>query len=464
MKLLYVEDEEKTRNILSDFLQKHFEEILVAENGLDALDIFKHNDIDIVLTDLHMPKMDGLNLIKNIKSINSDIPVIVLTAYSDHNILIDCIQLNVDGYILKPIDLELVFKEIRKAEEKIKLQNRYNNNLKLLNEYKAALDASSIVSKTNHKGIITYVNKAFCDISGYTKEELIGKNHNIIRHPDTPASVFKNMWNTIKAKERWQGIIKNKTKSGSSYYVDSHIIPILNEKNEIEEYIGIRHDITQLELYKENIEHELEIATKDIIETQKEVVFTMGAIGETRSKETGNHVKRVAEYSRLLGELYGLDNEKVILLKQASPMHDIGKVGISDDILNKPGALTKEEFEIMKTHTTLGYEMLKHSHREILEAASIIAYQHHEKWDGSGYPRGLQGEEIHIYGRITAIADVFDALGHDRVYKKAWPDEKIFELLRNESGKHFDPHLIDLFFVNLDKFLEIRKSLLDVYE
>ena len=200
---------------------------------------------------------------------------------------------------------------------------------------------------------------------------------------------------------------------------------------------------------------------KEIEETQKEVVFTMGAIGESRSKETGNHVKRVAEYSKLLALFYGLDEKEAELLKQASPMHDIGKVAIPDAVLNKPGRFNEEERAIMDKHAELGYEMLHHSNRPLLKAAAIVAYEHHEKYDGSGYPRGLEGENIHIYGRITAVADVFDALGSDRVYKKAWDDEKIFTLFKEERGKHFDPKLIDIFFENLDKFLDVRDRFKD---
>ena len=144
-------------------------------------------------------------------------------------------------------------------------------------------------------------------------------------------------------------------------------------------------------------------------------------------------------------------------------MHDIGKVAIPDAILNKPGKFTDEEFEIMKKHAELGYEMLQNSNRPLLKAASIVAYEHHEKYDGSGYPRGLSGENIHIYGRITALADVFDALGSDRVYKKAWNDEEIFAFFKQQRGKHFDPKLIDIFFENLEKFLEIRTSFHDQF-
>jgi len=216
------------------------------------------------------------------------------------------------------------------------------------------------------------------------------------------------------------------------------------------------HERTALEdLLEQELEIEKELL-KEIEDTQKEVVYTMGAIGETRSQETGLHVKRVAEYSRILAIYSGLSSDEVDILTQASPMHDIGKVAIEDRILNKPGKLTPQEFEIMKTHASIGYEMLKHSKRAILKAASVVAYEHHEKYDGTGYPNSLKGDEIHIYGRITALADVFDALGSSRIYKKAWSDEKIFKMFRDESGKHFDPKLIKIFFDHLEDFLSIR--------
>jgi response regulator RpfG family c-di-GMP phosphodiesterase len=203
---------------------------------------------------------------------------------------------------------------------------------------------------------------------------------------------------------------------------------------------------------------EIDELNQEIIKTQKEIIFTMGEVVESRSQETGNHVKRVAQYSYLLAKKIGLSESEASLLRDASPMHDIGKIGIPDSILNKPAKLTPDEFELMKTHTRIGYDLLRHSKRPLLKVASIVAHEHHEKWIGNGYPRGLKGEEIHIYGRITAIADVFDALGSERVYKKAWDLERILNLFEDERGKHFDPNLIDLFFENLDSFLEIRRE------
>jgi response regulator RpfG family c-di-GMP phosphodiesterase len=239
----------------------------------------------------------------------------------------------------------------------------------------------------------------------------------------------------------------NITKTGEKYYLNSLFYPMVDLSGNITEYLHIMYDVTEIIALNE-----------EIINTQKEVVFTMGSIGEARSKETGDHVRRVAEYSYLLAILYGLHENEANLIRQASPMHDIGKVGIADEILNKPAKLTDLEFDIMKTHAELGYEMLKHSNRPILTASAQIALTHHEKYDGSGYPKGLRGEDIPIFGRITAIADVFDALGHDRCYKKAWELEEILKLFSEQRGQHFDPVLIDLFFENLDKFLEIRNS------
>ena len=199
----------------------------------------------------------------------------------------------------------------------------------------------------------------------------------------------------------------------------------------------------------------------ELVETQKEIIVRMGEIGESRSQETGFHVKRVAKYSYLLAYLAGIPEAEARKLKYASPMHDIGKVAIPDSILLKPGKLTEAEFELMKQHTTIGHNVFKKSKRELLQIAAIIANEHHERWDGKGYPAGKESEDIHIYGRITAVADVFDALGSDRVYKKAWPLEKITTYMAEQRNKQFDGRLVDIFLENLDQFIAIRDEFVD---
>lgn len=320
-------------------------------------------------------------------------------------------------------------------------------SLSLSKLYEYAMEKSNIILRINLKKEMTYANKLFCEVSGYTNEELVGKPYTFIKYPDVSDSEIDKLFRILEAGKVWKGTLKNIDKKGNPFYSIATVVPIKNKSGEILEYMQIRQDITEVI----NLHKELE-------DTQREVIYKMGEIVETRSEETGNHVKVVAEYSKLLAIKYGLSQSEAELLKHASPMHDIGKVGIPDSLLNKPDKLTCEEFEIMKSHTTVGYEILKTSNRPILKTSAIVAYEHHEKWDGTGYPRGLSGEDIHIYGRITAIADVFDALGSERVYKKAWKLNDVLEYFKEEKGKHFDPNLVDIFFDNLDDFLEIREK------
>jgi PAS domain S-box-containing protein len=592
--ILYAEDD-KSVIAFVQVLFKKIENIKItfAPNGLEALELYKKNEhgFDIVISDMLMPVMDGFELIEQIKAIKNDQIILMVTGMEEKKDLIRAIELRVNFFIEKPIKpkmfqttledaINLVYKERQNALSQI-----------LLKQYKKTIDANTIVSKTNLKGEITYVNDHFCDITGYTKDELIGKPYNIIKDPASPKSLYRSIWKIIKEqKQVWSGELKNRKKDGSPYWVQSSVSPILDTKGEIIEFIAIETDITQQEQIKEYFESQLKITSKEfdkalnlstqyescidqtnaiirtdtaniityvnekfcqasgfkpndllgknceilrdismiergdcakfkqqlscnetvsavfkniskqkvpfymdtliypitdidgktiehlhlmydvteiitlnqeIENTQKEVVFTMGAIGETRSKETGNHVKRVAEYSYLLAKLYGLEEKEAELIKMASPMHDIGKVAIADGILNKEGRLTKEEFDKMKEHSQIGHDMLKGSTRPIMKTSAIIALEHHERWDGNGYPNGKSGEDIHLYGRLTAICDVFDALGSDRCYKKAWSLEKILKLFEAERGRQFDPHLMGLFLDNLDQFLEIRDTYLD---
>jgi len=179
---------------------------------------------------------------------------------------------------------------------------------------------------------------------------------------------------------------------------------------------------------------------------------------QIETTDLSGHLKRVAAYAQLLALKSGMTETEANFVKQISPMHDIGKWAIPEDILHKPSALTPEEWEIMKTHTSMGYEMLKDSKLDVLQMGALVAMQHQEKWDGTGYPKGLAGEEIHIYSRITTVADVFDALGSVRTYKQAWVVEDIIRYFQDGRGTHFDPKLVDLFLAHLDEFLAIRET------
>jgi len=214
-----------------------------------------------------------------------------------------------------------------------------------------------------------------------------------------------------------------------------------------------------LEIYSNNVAIALENRNlhQEIEATQRELIYRLGEAVEKRSKETGGHVKRVALISELLARKYGLDDVHASNIKLASPLHDIGKIAIPDNVLNKPGSFEPEEWEIMKTHAHIGFEMLSSSRKPLLKMAATIAKEHHENWDGSGYPGGLSGQDIDIAGRITALADVFDALGSKRCYKEAWPISDIEKEMRALSGVKFDPDLVEIMLQNIEEFVAFRE-------
>ncbi len=194
---------------------------------------------------------------------------------------------------------------------------------------------------------------------------------------------------------------------------------------------------------------------------QREIVYVLGEAVETRSQERGKHVKRVAEISKLLALEYGLTDDEAEVLKLASPLHDLGKIGIPDQILNKPGKLDDAEWEVMKTHAVIGHDMLQNSSMRILRAGSVIALDHHEKWNGEGYPHKKKGTQIDVLGRITAVADVFDSVGYDRCYRPAKPMDQVIALLMEGRGSPFGPILIDTLMANVDKVVNIRDRYAD---
>ncbi len=214
---------------------------------------------------------------------------------------------------------------------------------------------------------------------------------------------------------------------------------------------------THLSLYEQNKNLE-EMVAKRTVELQHsrfEIIRRLGMAAEFRDNETGRHVLRIGFMAKILALAMGVEEREADIFLNASPMHDVGKIAIADSILLKPGLLSPEERKIMEEHAMLGAKLIGQHHDDLLAVAATAALTHHEKWDGSGYPQGLKGTDIPLIGRITAIADVFDALTSTRPYKEAWPIEKAVNLIKQESGKHFDPELIPVFMDNLDKIVEV---------
>ena len=207
------------------------------------------------------------------------------------------------------------------------------------------------------------------------------------------------------------------------------------------------------------LEAEIRKTTQELHDREEETLIRLAKAGEYRDEETGNHILRISRYSQLIADQLGLSEELCDLIAQAAPMHDIGKIGIPDAILLKPGRLTPEEFKIMQQHTEVGYEILKDSPSKYLQTGSIIALSHHEKFNAQGYPHGLRGDKIPLEARIVAVADVFDALVSNRPYKKSWPVEKAFDYIKQERGSHFDPDCAEIFVNESTRVLDIHNTL-----
>ncbi|HNX58095.1 MAG TPA: DUF3369 domain-containing protein, partial [Spirochaetota bacterium] len=253
-------------------------------------------------------------------------------------------------------------------------------------------------------------------------------------------------------------LIKLAISNKQTYFDRNHYVAYFRSKNGHENIVYLErtedmHDWEKnlIDIFCSNvaIAYENINLSQELEHSQKEIIVTLGEIVDNRSHETKNHVARVGEYCKLFGKKLGMDENEVEILRVASALHDIGKLAIPDAILQKPGKLTDEEFSLMKKHSTLGGEMLRFSKQNILKPAGVIAIQHHERFDGTGYPLGLRGDEIHLYSRITAIADVFDALTTDRIYRKALPLTEVIAYFESESGKQFDPKMVDILVNNI---------------
>lgn len=310
------------------------------------------------------------------------------------------------------------------------------------------------VTDTNRK--IQLVNPAFTRLYGYEQEEILGETPRLL---DADRSIYfengvyqgeyERLFQGLQrffqkpGEAQWEGRVLNRCKNGELTWVKLRLSPVRDEVGSITGYLWATESVS------EELEADLQI--------RMEIYRAITGLAETRDNETGYHLRRIASYSRILAEELGMPKAFLDQIELFSPLHDIGKVGIPDQILLAPRKLTEEEFGIMRTHTTLGYQIL--AGRRTLEMAAEIARFHHERYDGTGYPEGIGGGAIPISARITALADVYDALTSQRPYKEAWSHPDASELILSERGKHFDPLIVDAFEKRQREFDTIRESL-----
>ena len=350
-RILIVDDEEENQELLKTIVKSLGHEPEIARDGFEALAKLKL-DIDLVLLDITMPRMDGFDVVRQIREDPdlSNLPVLMVTALTSKSDRLRAVEAGTNDFISKPVDMT-------------ELQVRVKSLLRMK-------EAQDVVK----------------------------------RH-----------------KEELEKMVERRTES-------------------------LRQALETMAQ-----------AQRRAFEAHLDTIRRLAVAAEYKDANTADHIYRMSSYSAILACGLNLPPGEVELILQASKMHDVGKIGIPDSILLKPGKLTNSEWETMKQHTLIGAHILSNSPSELLQAGEIIALSHHEKWDGSGYPNGLVRKDIPEWGRICAVADVFDALTSERPYKKAMPNEEAYEIVKEGRGKHFDPDIVDVFFDKLDEIIGIQK-------
>ncbi|WP_022666777.1 response regulator [Desulfospira joergensenii] len=486
-KLLIVDDEpdihRTTKFVLKDF---QFDgaglEFISAFSGAEAVELMRSNgDIAVVLLDVVMETSHaGLDCAREIRETlkNRMVRIILRTGQPgeapERRVIIDY---DINDYKHKT---ELtaqrlftaVYTGIRSYRDMVSIEKN-RQGLKYIIEASGDFFKQQSVKKLA-KGVLTQIaalfrlqNSFFLSSQGFTltrdaegELELIAATGQYEKGREDEI-LFRI---TPELKDQLSRVTEEKK---SAYFGDDYIgyFPTQTDKHHIlymencgREQSQNYRDLLDLFAYNVGVAFDNTYLNREVLNTQQEVIHLLGEIVENRSKETAFHVVRVAEIIGVLGEAVGLPPGERELIKSASPMHDVGKIAIPDVILLKPGRLTPEEIEIMKSHTVIGFKILSSSNRKLLKTAATIAHSHHERWDGNGYPLGLKEDAIPLAGRLTCIADVFDALSSSRVYKPAWSMERVLDFLKENRGSIFDPNLVDVFMENKERIYKIREQ------
>ncbi|MCP4293364.1 MAG: DUF3369 domain-containing protein [bacterium] len=486
-KLLIVDDEEEV-HLLTRMVLKNYEfedrglTMLSAYSGAGARRILAENpDIAIILLDVVMEREDsGLRLVRHIRDEleNRDIRIILRTGQpgqAPENKVVN--EYDINDYKAKTeLTAQKLFTTITSALRSwrdIQIMATRNQGLQKIIKSGAHLfewHSRSEFASGVLKQLVLLANGDFSIENKDLYSGIFARLKDNCFQIEYGTGSFKTMVGRQLADVvpgTTQAMVIRAGRQGHGFFFNHSYVYCIKADNDDEILFLLKGNPISPELDKDLIRIYMTNATMafhnvnlslEIIETQKEIIHTLGEVVETRSKETANHVLRVGKMAQLLAEKYGMETDEAAILRLAAPMHDVGKVGIPDAILNKPGGLTEAEYKIMQTHTTTGWEILGKSERRIMRSAAVVAHQHHEKWDGTGYPHGLVGSKIHIFGRITALVDVFDAVINKRIYREAKELGEVVQLLKQGRGTHFDPELVDIFLANLTEFVGIVRA------
>jgi putative two-component system response regulator len=414
---------------------------------------------ELALCDIQMPGESGLVLVEEIARDHPETAIVLVTGVDDSEVAQRAFELGAHGYLVKPFWPGQLLITAMNALRQRELELAQEAHSKALEDrLQMLMDKAPVpiyIKDTERRYVVA--NRAAHEVLGLEPNKLVGRTDREISSPEN---------------ERLAAASDEHVLAGGTYQQEDAVtighaecafftvkFPYAGEYGEVAGITGISTDITakkQAAALQEELAEAQAQAIDELRLSRQETVERLAKAIEMRDPETGEHVNRMAIVASYLGQRLGLDSDRVLLLRAAAPMHDVGKIATPDEVLQKRGPLTVEERAVMELHASVGHQILDGSEGELLRLAASVALTHHERWDGDGYPQGLVGEEIPIEGRIVAVADVFDALLSDRCYRPAMPLEEAVTLLREESGTHFDPQVVDALLDNLEEVLSLR--------
>ncbi len=459
VRVLATDDRPEVLRLIERTLGETYE-CVFAGSVADARKKLAEGRFDLALCDIQMPNESGLVLVEEIAREHPDTAIVLVTGVDDFEVAEQAFDLGAHGYLVKPFWPGQLLITAMNALRQRELEIAQRAHSKALEDrLQTLMDRAPvpiyIKGRDRH---YLLANRVAHEVAGLRPNDLIG--------------LTDKDFMPLEAEQHVEATDRRILDDGGTYEAEETIVvggaertfltvkfPYVDETGQIAGISGISTDITDKKKAEE-LREELAVtqarAIEELTASRQETVERLAKALEMHDVETGRHVNRMASIAAFLAGRLGLDRDRVLLLRAAAPMHDVGKVATPDGVLRKKGPLTPAERAEMERHTTVGYEILADSESELLQLAATIALTHHERWDGGGYPQGLSSEEIPIEGRITAVADVFDALLSDRCYRSALSIDDAVEVMKEGRGTHFDPQIVDALLGNLEQALSLR--------